>query len=188
MPNCSNVLNTKQSLLVFHFWPRNLLISFSSSRSFAQWTLELCLFDINIVKRKPLFEEYVFILVNGYICFFFRRQRMDIVVHSWFFALTAFGNSIALSSAQRFRTKIAQKGQQVAPKINMLNLHCLTIASLGQRQCSADWSSCLILSAWTCFQYQRERPLGFHENSEEFLPSCSANLVLWSKWSSKIGL
>ena len=100
-----------------------------------------------------------------------------------FVVKTAFGNSIALSSAQQFSTKIKQKGKQVAPKQvhrNLVNWYCLTNSSLGQRKRSADWSSFLIAICINTLQYQREGQLGFHETSEGFLPSCLANLVLWS--------
>ena len=74
-------------------------------------------------KAKVTFMKAIFSFVNCFTCFFYRQQRMDIVVHKKmvFFALTDFGNSIALSSAERFSTKIAQNGEQVAPKINLMN-------------------------------------------------------------------
>ena len=51
---------------------------------------------------------------------------MDIVIHikKVFIALTDFGNSIPLSSTQRFSTKAAQNEEQNAPNINVVNWYC----------------------------------------------------------------
>ena len=105
-----------------------------------------------------------------------------------FVELTAFRNSIALSFAQRFSRKIAQNGEQVAPKINLVKLYWLPISSLGRRKRSADWSSCLIAIFLNMPSISERMATGFSRYLRTIPTKLFSKSGHGSNQSSKIGL
>ena len=87
-----------------------------------------------------------FCLVNGFNCFFYRRQRMDLVVHikTFFDCRNCFWKFNCIIFYATVQHKNCTMGEQVPPKINLVNWYWLTILSLGQRKRSADRSLCFI--------------------------------------------
>ena len=107
-----------------------------------------------------------FSLVNGFNCFFYRRQRMDIVVHvkMVFDSRNCFWKFNCIIFCAMVQHENCTKGEQVAPKINLVKWYWLIISSLGQRKRSADWFSCLIAICTNMPSISDRMATGFSRN------------------------
>ena len=80
--NFSNVFIRKQSVLVFHYWPRTHVDIFQFiSILLLNEPWGFMFVRHRFCQVKATFMKAIFSLVNGFNCFVYRRQRMDIAVH-----------------------------------------------------------------------------------------------------------
>ena len=91
---------------------------------------------------------------------------MDKVVHikMVFFCRNWFWNFNCIIVCAPVQHESCPKGEQVAPKINLVNWYWLTTSSLGQRKRSADWSSCLIAICMNMPSISERMAAGFSQN------------------------
>ena len=108
----------------------------------------------------------IFSLVIGSNCFFYIRRRMDIGVHTKrvFYCKNCSGKFNCIIFCATVQHIIGQKGEQVAPKTNLVNYFWLAIYSLGQRKRSADWFSCLINMCMNMPSILERMTTGFSQN------------------------
>ena len=111
-----------------------------------------------------------FSLVNVFNCFFYRRQRMDIVVHikMVFDCKNCFWKLNCIIFCATVQHKNCTKREQVASKTNLVNRYWLTISSLGQRKRSSDCSSCLIAICMSMPSISERMETGFSQNWVSF--------------------